>query len=129
VEDYSIILSTNDGKHKLKFEESIVIGADNSDFEVSIPVICNNCKSRILHNDNLVTFDTQERQMGYEKLMHNDITDFYCPKCDSLLTVEVEISSYAYSFSFYDYKIENCIFSNVFDLEKLDDYLLSKNAK
>jgi len=129
VEKPSIIINTNDGKYKIRFEESIVIGADNYDFEVSIPIICDKCETRILHNDELESFDSHKKEMGSEILWHNYNTEIYCPKCDSLITVEVEISSYAYGFEFYDYNIKNCAFSHVFDLEKLDDYVLSKKRK
>lgn len=119
MEKPTIMLDTQDGKHKLKFDRGSVIGTDYDEFEVTIPIICDKCNNKIFHTDNLTVSESNPREMGAETYYVNNMDDIFCNKCNSSIHVQVEISEYAHNFLFFAYEIENCEFSHVFDIEKL----------
>lgn len=129
METPTILLNIESDSHKIKYNRSYYISYDTLDVNVDVPIVCDGCKKKILFHDDLISFDTQEREMGNEMLLHNINDEIDCPKCGLSLTVKVEISLYAYNFEFYEYELENCVFSNVLDLKKLDEYIPVKKKK
>lgn len=122
----SIMINVEGCQHKLKLGKSIVLGYENDEFDVVIPITCVKCNKKIIHDDILESFDMIEKEDGIDTLMHNPSNEFNCPNCNSLITLEVDISLYLNNFEFYTYNIENCVFSHVFELGKLDDYIPSR---
>ena len=117
----SIMLDTQDGKHKLIFNKSVVVGTDFDEYKITIPIICDKCDFRIFQNDNLIITEVNERNMGNEIYRTNNMDDIYCPKCKASIHIKVEISEYANNLMFHDYEIENCQFSDTYNIQKLTD--------
>ena len=109
--DPSISLIIDENRHKIKYNESLIIPHDDLNIRVDIPIVCNDCNTRQSHTVDLSIFDEHERQMGNESFMHNAEDDFQCSECNSLLTAEVEVNLYAENFVFNHHNLVNCRFA------------------